>query len=98
MEWSMLQATGRDGVRHCSGCKQDVYYALSVGEARGYASAGHCVAVDVMSPRWRDDLAEPFHSRVCKACNMDLGWTYPGQLCPACDHVVERHMMVGRIA
>ncbi len=98
MEWSMLQATDRDGVRHCTGCKQDVYYALSVGEARSHAGVGHCVALDVMSPRWRDDLAEPFEDVVCERCHMDIGHAYRGPACPQCGHEVERYMMVGRLA
>ena len=98
MEWSMLQSTEHDGVRHCTGCQQDVYYALTVGEARSYARNGHCVALDVTSARWRGDLAEPFEDRVCEQCKMDIGHDYPGRGCPQCGHVVERQMMMGRIA
>lgn len=58
MEWSMLKATKRDSVRHGAGCQQDLYYALTVGDARSYARDGHCVALDVTSARWRDDLRE----------------------------------------
>jgi uncharacterized protein (TIGR02996 family) len=98
MEWSMLRTTERDGVRHCTGCQQDVYYALSVGEARSHARDGHCVALDVTSARWCDDLAEPFAERVCEQCKMDIGHSYRGPGCPQCGYVVARTMMVGRLS
>jgi uncharacterized protein (TIGR02996 family) len=97
MQWSMLQATERDGVRHCTGCKRDVYYALNVGEARTYAKDGHCVALDVTSTRWRDDLAEPFEELVCEDCEMDIGHAYDGDECPRCHRLIERNEFLGEI-
>jgi uncharacterized protein (TIGR02996 family) len=88
MEWSMLQATQRDGVRHCTGCQKDVYYAFTVGEARKYAKDGHCVALDVTSARWHGDLAAPFAERVCHSCTMDIGNAYPDRECPHCGNVI----------
>jgi len=98
MEWSMLQATQRDGVRHCAGCQKDVYYALSVEEARKYAKDGHCVALDVTSARWHGDLAAPFAERVCDSCTMDIGDAYPDRECPHCGNVIESEMVMGRFA
>ncbi|HEU4735222.1 MAG TPA: TIGR02996 domain-containing protein [Kofleriaceae bacterium] len=96
MEWSMLHATGRDGVRHCGACNKDVYYALSVGEARAHARRGRCVALDITSPRWPGDLAEPYGHRVCEDCETDIGRAYPGDDCPTCGHV-RRRMAIGSI-
>jgi uncharacterized protein (TIGR02996 family) len=98
MKWSALQPTGRDGVRHCTGCKQDVYYALSVGEARAFAKQGHCVALDAGSARWRNDLAGPFGKRVCERCNLDIGDAYRAEDCPSCGFEAERYATVGMIA
>jgi uncharacterized protein (TIGR02996 family) len=80
--WSELAPTARDGVRHCGACDQPVYYCASVEEAREHAARGACVALDVTSPRWSDDLAEPFHVYFCERCGIDAG---PGLFsCPRC--------------
>ena len=92
MHWSVLQPTERDSVRHCTRREHDVYYALHVGEARGHARAGRCVALDVTGARWRGDLAEPFWERVCEQCKMDIGSAHRGDACPHCNHVVEREL------
>jgi uncharacterized protein (TIGR02996 family) len=99
MTWSALQPTARDGVRHCNGCQRDVYYALSVGEARAFAKQGHCVALDAASARWPRDLAEPFRKRICERCQADIGDGYRAADCPSCDfdyHV--EYPTVGRLA
>jgi len=97
MTWSALQATRRDGVRHCTGCRRDVYYALTVGEAREHAKDGHCVALDVTSARWRDDLSEPFGERLCGGCGMDVGDAFLGDECPRCSYPILREVLVGEI-
>jgi len=98
MTWSALQPTARDGVRHCNGCQRDVYYALSVGEARAFASSGHCVALDAASARWPRDLAEPFGLRTCSRCWADIGSGYRAADCPSCGFKYEEQMTIGRIA
>ena len=97
MTWSALQATKRDGVRRCTGCQRDVYYALTVGEARAHAQDGHCVALDVTSARWRDDLSEPFGERLCGGCGMDVGNAFFGGECPGCSYPIEAEVLVGEI-
>lgn len=80
--WSELAPTARDGVRHCGACDQPVYYCASVEEAREHAARGACVALDVTSARWSNDLAEPFHVYTCELCGIDAG---PGLAsCPRC--------------
>jgi uncharacterized protein (TIGR02996 family) len=100
MTWSALQPTARDGVRHCNSCQRDVYYALSVGEARAFARSGHCVALDAASARWPQDLAEPFGRRTCASCRADIGDGYRADDCPSCGYKREdfMSMSVGRIA
>lgn len=97
MTWAALQATERDGVRHCTRCKQDVYYALNVGEARAHARRGHSVALDITSARWRSDLDEPFGERVCQNCELDIGNAHRGDGCPHCNHVVKREVATGYV-
>jgi uncharacterized protein (TIGR02996 family) len=95
--WSALQATERDRVRHCTHCKQDVYYALNVGEARAHAQQGRSVALDITSARWPGDLAEPFGTRVCEQCKMDIGNARRSDGCPHCNHVVKREVATGYV-
>jgi uncharacterized protein (TIGR02996 family) len=97
MTWSALEATERDGVRHCTGCQRDVYYALTVGEAREHAKNGHCVALDVTSARWRDDLSEPFEERLCGGCSTDIGEAFFGDQCPRCSYPIVSEVLVGEI-
>ncbi len=81
-QWSELTPTERDGVRHCGACAQPVYYCASVEEAREHAARGACVALDVTSPRWADDLAAPYQVYTCEHCEIDAG---PGRsACPRC--------------
>jgi uncharacterized protein (TIGR02996 family) len=96
MTWTALQPTARDGVRHCASCQRDVYYALSVGEARAFAKDGHCVALDAASARWPRDLDAPFRQRTCPSCKTDMGSGYRSADCPSCGF--ERHATIGRIA
>lgn len=96
--WSELEPTERDGVRHCGSCDQPVYYCASVEEARDHAARGACVALDVTSARWTDDLAKPFGEYVCERCEIDAG---PGlYTCPRCFGPLagRRMTMRGRIA
>ncbi len=90
-----LDRTDRDGVRYCASCERDVYnYALTVGEARGYAKDGHCIALDVTRARWHGDLTEPFGTALCEPCKMDVGDTR--RVCPHCGY--GRHRLVGDLS
>jgi uncharacterized protein (TIGR02996 family) len=95
-QWSALTPTERDGVRHCSSCQQHVYYCASVEDAREHAARGACVALDVTSARWTDDLEGPFQEIVCERCRIDVG---PGfDRCPRCAGTLPRPAMtVGQI-
>ncbi len=44
--WDTLQSTDDPAVRHCSGCRQNVYYCESVEEAHRRADVNECVAID----------------------------------------------------
>ena len=55
-DWGSLSATERPDVRYCGSCRQKVYYCGSIGEARTYALAGRCVAVDLVQIRYPHDL------------------------------------------
>jgi hypothetical protein len=81
-QWSALAPTAQEGVRHCGSCDQDVHYCASVEDARAHAARGACVALDVTSARWADDLAAPYEVFVCESCEIDVG---PGlSRCPRC--------------
>lgn len=94
-EWGALEPTGKQGVRSCSACKQQVFYCASVPEARAHAAKGECVALDTNAIRWHRDLAEPA-GRTCQSCNADVG-SFQGYECPRCGDMI-RHMVVGRMA
>jgi uncharacterized protein (TIGR02996 family) len=93
--WEALAPTAREGVRHCNACKHEVFYCASVEEAREHAAGGRCVALDVTSARWTDDLAPPFGVHVCGACAIDVG---PGLArCPHCGAPSGRATLRGRM-
>lgn len=48
--WAQLSPTDTASIRHCSACDRDVHLALTEEDFRGYADAGHCVAVRVLQP------------------------------------------------
>jgi uncharacterized protein (TIGR02996 family) len=54
--WDRLKPTGDSSIRFCEGCQQNVYYCGTVGDARGHARRGHCVAVDLGQSRQEGDL------------------------------------------
>lgn len=94
-EWGSLQPTGREKVRHCTACKSDVFYSTSIAEARRHAADGKCVALDLNTPRWEDDLAGPFGENTCRSCKLDVGPTVP--TCPRCATRVRPEMLRGRM-
>ena len=55
-EWGSLTPTGQSDVRFCTACDKQVYYCLTVGDARRRSSRGECVAVDVSNLRSEGDL------------------------------------------
>lgn len=91
-QWAELAPTERAEVRHCGACDRDVHYAISVGEARGHARLGRCVALDITAARWRDDLAPPY-DWPCEVCGAD-------RVRDDCDHCghADRVMTVGLVA
>lgn len=58
-QWSRLQPTEKDGVRHCPACNRDVYLALSEPDVRRFSEQGRCIAVPVVQ---MDDNADPDES------------------------------------
>jgi uncharacterized protein (TIGR02996 family) len=89
--WDALARTDREEVRSCSSCVKYVYYYESVDDAREAARAGHCVAIDLGSERWEDDL-------------VDLGTRCAGgsrrivsraRFCPHCGHEITRVVRMG---
>jgi len=58
-EWGSLAPTGRDNVRFCDACAQQVFYCDTIGEAREHARLGHCMVVDAVVERRPGDLIEP---------------------------------------
>ncbi|HEY1189694.1 MAG TPA: hypothetical protein VGE74_18750 [Gemmata sp.] len=46
-KWQHLAGTGDPNVRRCGTCDKDVCYCGSLGEARGHAELGRCVAVAI---------------------------------------------------
>lgn len=98
--WSALAPTATEGVRYCGACRQEVHYCATIDEARALAASGQCVAIDIASPRWDGDLAEPFGERVCAACDLDVGTGLRD--CPRCGHALpagsDAMVFVGRMA
>lgn len=58
-DWGSLSPTERMGVRYCGACTKRVYYCDTVDQARAHASAGNCVAVDLVAIRRPGDLDPP---------------------------------------
>lgn len=46
-EWEQLERTDRVDVRHCPGCRKDVYYCDSPEKVAMHRRAGDCVCVVV---------------------------------------------------
>lgn len=44
-QWSQLQPTETDDVRHCAACDRDVHLALTEADLRRHCEQGHCIAV-----------------------------------------------------
>ena len=96
-KWSALAPTSVDGERFCTACSRTVYYTATIDDARDHAALGHCVAIDLASPRWNGDLAPPFKEYVCSECDFDVGEGI--RYCPRCDkEIVVEEMMMGEIA
>ena len=77
--------------------KQHVHYCTTVADARGHASRGSCVALDLEAIRWRRDLAPPYGDRVCGQCGADVG--HGAARCPRCGETVGYlHATVGMMA
>lgn len=55
-EWTKLRPTGADDVRFCGSCDRDVFYCVTIDEARRHTSAGERVVVDASVPRSQYDL------------------------------------------
>jgi uncharacterized protein (TIGR02996 family) len=92
--WSELATTDHDGVRFCNACEKNVHYCVSVAEAKAHARNGSCVALDLTSARWSDDLV-PSWEDLCGRCGADIG---PRMLqCPRCGGDPRRYAMVGRL-
>ncbi len=58
-QWSRLQPTDKDGVRHCPACNQDVHLALSEADVRRHSDEGRCIAVPVAREDEAADADEP---------------------------------------
>jgi hypothetical protein len=95
-QWSQLVPTAQDGVKHCGQCNRNVFYCATIDEARTRAKEGSCVALDLTSARWPNDLAPPFGEYVCRRCNLDAG--SGNRQCPRCGEYVEDMMIVGEMA
>jgi hypothetical protein len=57
--WEDLRPTDDPAVRGCDGCRQNVYYCDTIGEARRHAWERHCIAVDLGVIRREGDLELP---------------------------------------
>lgn len=59
--WAQLSPTDTASIRHCSACDRDVHLALTEEDFRGYADAGHCVAVRVLrQERWAENNGDVY--------------------------------------
>ena len=61
--WKGLRPTDDPAVRFCDGCRHNVYYCDTIGEARHHAWDQHCIAVDLGVIRREGDL-EPVRMTV----------------------------------
>ncbi len=59
-QWSKLQPTETDDVRHCAACNRDVHLALTEADLRRHCEQGHCIAV----PLAREEEAAD-HDELC---------------------------------
>ncbi len=57
--WEGLRPTDDPTVRFCDGCRHNVYYCDTIGEARRHAWERHCIAVDLGVMRRNGDLEPP---------------------------------------
>jgi uncharacterized protein (TIGR02996 family) len=57
--WEGLRPTDDPAVRFCDGCRHNVYYCDTIGEARLHAWERHCIAVDLGVIRRTGDLEPP---------------------------------------
>jgi uncharacterized protein (TIGR02996 family) len=55
-DWSDMEPTGDNAVRHCTQCAQNVHYCATIKEAREHSEQGHCVALDLGVVRHEHDL------------------------------------------
>jgi uncharacterized protein (TIGR02996 family) len=98
-QWGGLAPTEREDVRFCGACNKHVHYCVSVPEARNHAARGECVALDLRSRRWGNDLEGPYGVETCPSCRSDVGEDVPGRECPRCGGALRsRYMTVGMIA
>lgn len=58
-QWSKLQPTEQDDMRHCAECNRDVHLALSETDMRRHSEQGRCIAVPVAQPKEDADPDEP---------------------------------------
>ncbi len=56
MTWAAMARTGKDDVRHCTGCRQDVQFCTSLDQAQRVARKGGCVALAPSVVRVENDL------------------------------------------
>ena len=56
--WSELVETGTPNIRFCDLCREQVYYATTIFEARSHAWANRCVALDPSIERSGRDLEQ----------------------------------------
>ena len=96
-DWGSLASTDREDVRYCNACEKRVYYCTNVPEARGHASRGECVALDLRAMRWPSDVQPPYGFTHCPACGADVGRP-PGRDCPRCGESLRTRMIMGAIA
>ncbi len=55
-DWGSLAMTEKRNVRYCGSCAKQVFYCLTIDEAKRHAQRGRCVAVDIVPPRSPRDL------------------------------------------
>ncbi len=72
-KWADLTPTDATAVRHCDGCREDVHYCDTIGEARRHAGLGHCVAVDLGIIR-RDGDLQPARMLMGRMLPNSVGW------------------------
>lgn len=55
-QWSRLQPTDTEDVRHCPACNRDVHLALTKADVRRHSDEGRCIAVPVAR---EDEAGDP---------------------------------------